>query len=200
MRSVPASWCRTSGCSASSGWAGARSGPPSTWKADSTTSRSTWRAARRRPVWSPAPIGWRGPPGAAADVIPSLHRLTEPYGGRGAIPRSLQISEWTLENELRQLQTFGFLIPLIFLAVAAFVLNVALTRALALQRQQIAALKALGYSNRQIAWHYIKWGLVIAGLGSAAGIAAGAWLGSGLTRLYNDFFRFPLLDYDLSSG
>ena len=31
--------------------------------------------------------------------------------------------------------------------VAAFLLNVVLTRALALQRTQIAALKALGYAN-----------------------------------------------------
>jgi putative ABC transport system permease protein len=135
-----------------------------------------------------------------ADVIASLDRLTAPYGGLGAIPRSLQISEWTLENELRQLQTFGFLIPVIFLGVAAFILNVALARALALQRPQIAALKALGYSNAEIGWHYIKWGLVIAGIGALAGVGAGAWLGSGMTRLYNQFFRFPLLEYHLSAA
>jgi putative ABC transport system permease protein len=133
------------------------------------------------------------------ETIAELDRLVEPYGGRGAIPRSLQISEWTLENELTQLQTFGFLVPFIFLGVAAFILNVALTRALALQRQQIAALKALGYSNRQIAWHYIKWGLVIAGFGAVAGVVVGGWLGSGLASLYNEFFGFPTLDYRVSS-
>src|SRR5262249_49030192 len=68
------------------------------------------------------------------EAIAGLDRLLEPYGGRGGIPRSLQVSEWTLENELTQLQTFGFLVPAIFLGVAAFILNVALTRALALQR------------------------------------------------------------------
>ena len=66
-------------------------------------------------------------------------------------------SSETFENELTQLQTFGLLVPAIFLAVAAFVLHIALTRALALQRAQIAALKALGYSNRAVAWHYVKW-------------------------------------------
>ena len=70
--------------------------------------------------------------------------LLEPYGGLGAVPQRLQVSAWTLENELAQLQMFGFITPLIFLGVAAFILNVALTRALALQRPQIAALKALG--------------------------------------------------------
>src|SRR6185295_8261879 len=38
----------------------------------------------------------RGAP--AADVIAGLDRLIAPYGGRGAVPRSLQISAWTLEN------------------------------------------------------------------------------------------------------
>ena len=74
-----------------------------------------------------------------------------------------------------------------------------MTRALALQRQQIAALKALGYSNWQIAWHYIKWGLVIAGAGAVAGVVVGGWLGSSLATLYNEFFGFPRLDYHVSS-
>jgi putative ABC transport system permease protein len=135
-----------------------------------------------------------------ADVIASLDRLTEPYGGLGAIPQSLQVSAWTLDNELRQLQSFGFILPLIFLGVAAFILNVALTRALALQRPQIASLKALGFSNRELAWHYIKWALVIAAAGAISGIAAGSWLGSALIGLYNQYFRFPVLEYHLSSG
>src|SRR5215510_8554473 len=88
-------------------------------------------------------------PGASVDeVIARVDRILEPYGGLGAIPRALQLSHWTVQNELSQLQTFGFMLPLIFMMVAAFILNVALTRALALQRPQIASLKALGYSNR----------------------------------------------------
>jgi putative ABC transport system permease protein len=136
---------------------------------------------------------------STSDAIASLDRLLEPYGGLGAIPQSQQMSAWTLDNELTQLQTFGFLIPLIFLGVAAFILNVALTRALALQRMQIAALKALGFSNAEIAWHYTKWGLAIAAVGAVAGIALGSWLGSAIIGLYNDYFRFPILDYRMST-
>jgi putative ABC transport system permease protein len=132
------------------------------------------------------------------EVIAAVDRLLEPYGGRGAIPQSLQMSAWTLDNELTQLQTFGLLVPAIFLGVAAFVLHVALTRALALQRSQIAALKALGYSNGEIAWHYVKWALVVAGIASLAGVAVGAWVGSTLIGVYNEFFRFPTLAYRLS--
>lgn len=134
-----------------------------------------------------------------AEVIADVDRLLEPYGGLGAIPQSQQLSAWTLDNELNQLQMFGFLTPLIFLGVAAFILNVALTRALALQRGQIAALKALGYGNGEIAWHYTKWGLLIAAAGAVVGIAAGAWLGSGMIGLYNQYFRFPILYYRMST-
>lgn len=138
-------------------------------------------------------------PGVAVEeVIANLDRRLEPFGGLGAVPRRLQQSAWTLENELVQLSTFGFIIPAIFLAVAAFVLNVALARALALQRPQLAALKALGYSNGQLGWHYFKWALIIAVLGALAGVAVGAWLGSQMIELYNQYFRFPTLDYRLS--
>jgi putative ABC transport system permease protein len=133
-------------------------------------------------------------PGASEDeIIARLDPLLESYGGLGALPRALQTSHWTLENELAQLQSFGFLLPLIFLMVAAFILNVALTRALALQRPQIAALKALGYDNLALAWHYLKWALAIGLLGVVLGIAFGAVLGSLIIDLYNEYFRFPEL-------
>jgi putative ABC transport system permease protein len=125
--------------------------------------------------------------------IQALDRLVEKYGGLGAMPRELQLSHWMLESELRQLESVGVLLPAIFLVVAAFVLNVALTRALTLQRPQIAALKALGYADAAIAWHYIKWALVIATGGLLVGVAAGAWLGSIVGDLYNRYFRFPEL-------
>ncbi len=138
-------------------------------------------------------------PGASEDeALAGLDRLLEPYGGLGAIPRALQVSNWTIDNEFKQLQQFGLIVPAIFLGVAAFLLNVALTRALALQRPQVAALKALGYGNGEIGWHYVKWALAIACGGWLMGVAAGAWLGSAMISLYNDFFRFPVLLYRLS--
>jgi putative ABC transport system permease protein len=140
-------------------------------------------------------------PGASSEaVVERLDRLLEPYGGLGALPRALQLSHWTLENELAQLQSFGFLLPLIFLTVAAFILNVALTRALALQRPQIAALKALGYGNRELGWHYLKWALAIGAMGIVVGVAGGAWLGSTLIELYNRYFRFPVLLFHVPAG
>lgn len=131
------------------------------------------------------------------DVIDRLDLLLEPYGGLRAVPRSLQTSHWYLESELESLRGISAVIPLIFLGVAAFLLNVVLTRLVTLQRGEIAALKALGYSNRAIALHYVQWGVAAAGVGSVLGTLGGAWMGSGLMRLYAEFFHFPILSYRL---
>ncbi len=139
-------------------------------------------------------------PGAEADVMARLDRLLEPYGSIGAIPRAKQLSNWSIENEFAQLRSFGVAVPLIFLAVAAFVLNVALSRAVSLQRPQIATLKAVGYHNGAIARHYLSWALIIALGGILLGVAAGAWLGGFVVEIYNLYFRFPALEFRLSAG
>ena len=140
-------------------------------------------------------------PGASEqDVIAHVDQLVRPYGGLGAIPRGLQISHWALDQELRGLQSIGLVIPMVFMGIAAFLLNVALTRIVSVQREQIAALKALGYRSRAIAWHYTKWALVIAVTGAAVGIAGGIAMGQAMMGIYNEFYRFPVLEYRLLPG
>jgi putative ABC transport system permease protein len=138
-------------------------------------------------------------PGASpAAVIAAVDRTLAPYGAIGAIPRRLQTSNWFLENELTQLRTAGVIVPAVFLMVAAFLLNIALNRITAVQREQIAALKAMGYSNGDLAWHYVQWSLVVAAAGVLLGVLGGIWLGHGMTAIYQDFFRFPALAFRLS--
>jgi putative ABC transport system permease protein len=137
-------------------------------------------------------------PGASEpDVIARLDRLLAAYGGLGVVPRALQTSHWFLANELAQLQSVGLVLPVVFLLVAAFLLNVVLMRIVSVQREQIAALKALGYTNRELGWHYTKLSLVVGAAGAVLGTAFGAWLGAQMTNIYNDFFRFPTLQYQL---
>lgn len=132
---------------------------------------------------------------ASAPVIAEIDRLLDPYGGLGAYDRSDQISDWFLENELEQLTIIIRIMPPIFLLVAAFLLNVAIARLIETEREQIGLLKAFGYSDIEVAWHYAKLALGIALVGVALGCALGAWMGRGLTELYAEFFRFPFLYY-----
>lgn len=137
-------------------------------------------------------------PGAnGPEVLAALDRLLEPYGGVGAFERKDQVSHWYLSNELAQLRNIGIAMPLVFLGVAAFLLNVVLTRQISVQREQIAALKAFGYSNLGVGWHYMKLVLVIVALGTALGAAAGAWLGTQMVVIYTEFYRFPFLRFTL---
>jgi len=131
------------------------------------------------------------------EVIARLDHILEPYGGLGAIPRSLQISHWTLSSELDALRSSGVIIPAIFLLVAAFLLNVALNRIVALQREQIAALKALGHTHFEIGMHYTLWGLTLTGIGGVVGVLLGVQMGKGMVNLYNMIYRFPFLEYNL---
>jgi putative ABC transport system permease protein len=134
------------------------------------------------------------------EVIPAIDRVVGPrYGGGGAIPRSLQTSHWYLNNELQQLRSSGVIVPVIFLGVAAFLLNVVLSRIVSVQRPQIAALKALGYGNVAVAFHFIKWSLVVSAAGALVGVAGGAWFGWATTELYIQFFHFPILLYRLDA-
>lgn len=133
----------------------------------------------------------------SAAVIARLDRLLEPYGGLGAYTREDQRSHRFLHQELDQLGTLASLFPTIFLGVAAFLLHVVIGRLVATQREQVATLKAFGYSARALAWHYLKLVGAIATFGIVAGIALGAWLGAGLSGIYQEFYHFPYLHFTL---
>lgn len=138
-------------------------------------------------------------PGASERaVIESINRVLEPYGGLGAYGRDRQISNNTLRGELAQLETMTRVMPLIFLGVAAFLINVVLSRLVQLQRTQIAVLRALGYGRVTVSLHYLQLVLVIVVIGSLLGVPFGVWIGGLMTDLYNFYFHFMSLRYELT--
>jgi putative ABC transport system permease protein len=137
-------------------------------------------------------------PGASErSVIAELDRLLLTYGGRGAHGRSDHPSHIRVSDEIRVLTILSFGFPLVFLSVAAFMTNAVLTRLLALQRDQIAILKAFGFANRDIALHYLKFAFAFVIVGTIVGALGGIVLGSQLVGMYKMFFRFPELGFQL---
>ncbi len=124
-------------------------------------------------------------------VLDDVDRILDRYGGTGAILRKDQLSHAFIDAELNQLRTMSRIIPPIFFAVAAFLINMALGRLIVREREQIGLLKAVGYRARTIALHYLKFVSVIAAIGVVLGLAAGIYLGRGMTTLYTQFFHFP---------
>lgn len=131
-------------------------------------------------------------------VIAELDRLLEPYGSVGALERRDQPSNRFLEDELNQQKMTSITIPFIFFGVAAFLLNVALGRQVAAQREQIAALKALGFPNALLVVHYLKLVTVVVLIGSALGVAGGFAFGQAMISSYHGFFRLPALPFELT--
>jgi putative ABC transport system permease protein len=132
------------------------------------------------------------------EVLKRIDNLTATYGGTGAYARVDQTSHRFISDELIQLRALAAIAPVIFFVVAAFLLNVVLNRLLSTQREQIAALKAFGYTRREIGWHYLKLALLIVAVGTLLGVGFGAWLGRGMTAMYTRFFRFPTFEFDLA--
>jgi putative ABC transport system permease protein len=113
-------------------------------------------------------------PGASERAVTdALSRRLAPYGGSEANGRKDQSSNAMLDNEIKEQRVLGTVLPSIILGVAAFLLNVVVSRLVATQREQIAAMKALGYPNQSIAGHYLKLVLVIVALGLTLGVALG---------------------------
>ena len=126
-------------------------------------------------------------------VLDRLDLILAKYGGTGGYTRKDQQSHAFLDAELTQLRTMSTIVPPIFMAVAAFLINMTLGRLVTMEREQIGLMKALGYSTFQVAVHYLKFVLVIAAVGIAIGFVSGIWLGRGLTHLFGDFYHFPYL-------
>lgn len=134
---------------------------------------------------------------AAHTVIDPLDRLLKPYGGLGAHGRDLQMSNRFLDEELKQLNTMARLFSGIFLGVSAFLLSVVISRLIGTQREQIAVLKAFGYSRWEVGLHYAQLVLLMVGVGVLPGLALGAWMGRGMADLYMRFYRFPFLEWSV---
>ena len=135
-------------------------------------------------------------PGASkAGVIERLDTLLAAYGGLGAYDREEQISHRFTSDEIAQDRITGIFVPAIFLGIAAFLIHIVLSRLITTQRNYIGLLKAFGYSDISVGIHYLEFALIAVLAGTAFGIPLGIWLGRGLARMYQDFFRFPELRF-----
>ncbi|TGQ07494.1 MULTISPECIES: ABC transporter permease [unclassified Mesorhizobium] len=127
------------------------------------------------------------------EVMTRLDSLLDRYGGHAAYGRKDQTSHAWLDHELDMLNNMSRTLPPIFLLVSAFLVNLTLSRLVSLEREQIGLLKALGYRNAGIVLHYLKFVGVITAAGIVIGSLIGTWLGSYVTGVFADFFRFPFL-------
>lgn len=129
------------------------------------------------------------------EILDRLERKLDAYGVFTTTKLSEQASNHFLSNEIEQLGAFSVLLPGIFLAVAALVLNMLLSRLVEHQRTIIGTLKAIGYTNGELLWHYLQFGIFVGLLGGLIGALAGYYSAGLLTEsVYRQFFEFPTLE------
>lgn len=131
-------------------------------------------------------------------ILSSFDQLLKRYGGLGAYTRDQQISNMFIQDEIAQQKGTAIIAPFIFLSVAALLVHVIFSRLIALNRSQIATLKAIGFTNWEVARHYLALVILIVLVGIIPGIVIGAWLGQFFAKIYLDFYHFPELKFHLS--
>jgi putative ABC transport system permease protein len=135
-------------------------------------------------------------PGAGeAAVIAGVDRVVAPWGSAGAYGRDDQVSHQFLSGEIDETQITSVLLPAIFLPVTAFLLHIVLSRLVALQREQVGALKAFGHGNGTIAMHFLGLALAPVAAGGLLGSVTGLWFAGELALVYQRFFQFPVAVY-----
>jgi putative ABC transport system permease protein len=135
--------------------------------------------------------------GSPSEVLRRAELMLEPYGVFTTTPLDEQMSNKFLSQEIKGVRSFAVISPGMFLGVAALVLNVLLSRLAQQQRMVVGTLKALGYSDLQVSWHFLKFGLAVGISGAVAGCVAGYWMSKGMTAIYQQFFEFPALEAHL---
>lgn len=140
-------------------------------------------------------------PGARErEVIDRLDRLLARYGGLGAYGREDQISHRFVSDEITETQVTSVAIPAIFLGVTAFLLHIVLSRLVATQRDQVAVLKAFGYPDAAVGFHFLKLALAPVLAGALLGSGLGLWFAAGLARVYARFYQFPVVHFEPRPG
>ncbi len=134
---------------------------------------------------------WDSTRPVARGTLDLIESRLDPYGVTNVTPAWEQASVRFVADELTGLKATASTMPVIFLGVAALVVNVLLGRIVRQQRAIIGTLRALGYSRRDITLHYLSFGLTIGALGALLGMLLGWFLQLYFLDIYRQFYRIP---------
>lgn len=130
-------------------------------------------------------------------ILDAVDSLLDSSGGLGAYGVEDHASNRLISEEINGLRSMSIGVPPIFLAVAAFLLYMVISRMVQAEREQIGLLKAFGYTNTEVAAHYFKLIMAIAMGGALVGCLVGVAAGRALVDVYLEYFSFPFLVFQL---
>ncbi|KNF08196.1 ABC-type transport system, involved in lipoprotein release, permease component [Gottschalkia purinilytica] len=130
------------------------------------------------------------------DTKEILNNKLKKYGIIRLYSKDEQLSNRIISDKLDGVKKVSDSVPIIFLGAAAIIISAMLSRMIKNDRIPIGVLKALGYSNKSIMFHYIKISLIIGVIGSTIGIILGTILSSSIGNLYATYFNIPVLKFN----
>ena len=89
------------------------------------------------------------------------------------IEQSEHVSVSQFSEEMDQHKMMGDIFPVVFILIALLILLTTMTRIINHQRTQIGILKAVGFKNSSIMFHYVSYGLWLVLVGSILGLIIG---------------------------
>lgn len=131
-------------------------------------------------------------------VVAAADRILDEYGAIGAYGLEDQFSNRFIMEEINGLRASAAAVPPIFLAVAAFLLNIVFSRLLQAERQQIGLVKAFGYTDAEVTTHYFKLILIISASGAVLGCLLGLAAGASMVGIYVQYYKFPFLVFEIA--
>lgn len=96
------------------------------------------------------------------------------------IPKEDVSSYSEAHGESDEGKTMGLMLPVIFLLIAILTMVTTMNRITTNEKVQIGILKALGFKNRRITWHYTSYALAIGLVGGIIGLV----LGFGVAKIF----------------
>ena len=112
------------------------------------------------------------------------------------LEKSHQHSVNIVSESITQHKSLSAIFPLIFIIISMLMLSTTIKRIISHQRIQIGILKANGFKNKTIAWHYILPGFLIVTLGSILGAIFGPIIIHMIANPSRIFtFKFPYWNF-----
>ncbi|MDD9149924.1 FtsX-like permease family protein [Sporolactobacillus sp. CQH2019] len=97
----------------------------------------------------------------------------------------------TALDRVGQIRNLSIMFSTLFILLAILAMYTTIRRLIESQTQEIALLKALGYSNRSISRHYASYGLLVSALGALIGTAASPVMSLFVLQTQKTMFSLP---------
>ena len=130
-------------------------------------------------------------------IIRAVEKRLKPFGLQGIVERENQLSNVVVQEELLNIGRISDYLPILFLVTAGFILIMILSRIVKNDRLKIGVLKSIGYQNRQILLHYMKYAILAGLIGGFVGAIIGMVLANAMTGLFLEYFHLPMLKFQL---